>query len=184
MAIPLLVLILCSIFRSCLEPPLALPDPGDSAARVVGKLSQAPEWRGVGTYLDLELQTVDAQPYRGRARLTEFLNDSEQRGLFNALDLGSGDRVEIVVKLHRPGVYQDPGGVRLPAPSGATRHLLDRHDPEPSPHHGSGPGMAHTRSNQKLDSAPGWKRHLPGGRKLPVWFSVWFWAVSTVLRPI
>jgi competence protein ComEC len=108
-AIPLFLVILWTIFRSCLEPPLALPDPGDSAARVVGRLSKAPEWRGVGTYLDIELQTVDEQPYLGRARLTEFLDDPEQRGLFDALDLGSGDRVEIVVKLHRPGVYQDPG---------------------------------------------------------------------------
>ena len=63
----------------------------------------------MGTYLDIELQTVDAQPYQGRARLTEFLDDPEERRLFDALDLGSGDRVEIVVKLHRPGVYQDPG---------------------------------------------------------------------------
>jgi competence protein ComEC len=59
--------------------------------------------------LDLRLLDVDAQPYRGRARLTEFLEDPDQRALFDALDLGSGDRVEIVVKLHRPGVYRDPG---------------------------------------------------------------------------
>src|SRR5262249_13304551 len=48
-------------------------------------------------------------PYRGRARLTEFLQDPEQRALFDALDLGSGDRLEIVVKLHRPAVYRNPG---------------------------------------------------------------------------
>ena len=86
-------------------PPL----PTDTAVRVVGKLTKAPEWRGLGTYLDVELQTVDAQPYRGRARLTEFLDDPAQRDLFNALDLGSGDRLEIVVKLHRPAVYRDAG---------------------------------------------------------------------------
>src|SRR5215510_6301562 len=82
--------------------PTILPVPEETAVRVVGKLRKAPEWRGLGTYLDLELQTVDRLPYRGRARLTEFLNDSEQRELFDKLDLGSGDRVEIVVKLHRP----------------------------------------------------------------------------------
>lgn len=109
MAIPLLLLIVWTIFRSCLEPPLALPDPGDTAVRVVGTLTSAPAWHGVGSYLDLRLHTVDAQPYVGRARLTEFLDDPEQRVLFDALDLGSGDRVEIVVKLHRPGVYRDPG---------------------------------------------------------------------------
>ena len=85
------------------------PVPEDSAVRVVGRLTKAPEWRGVGTYLDVELQTIDAQPYRGRARLTEFLDDPDQRALFDALELGSGDRLEIVVKLHRPAVYRDPG---------------------------------------------------------------------------
>src|SRR5437879_4439403 len=89
--------------------PAGPPIPEDTAVRVVGKLTKAPEWRGLGTYLDLELQTVDRLLYRGRARLTEFLNDSDQRELFDKLDLGSGDRVEIVVKLHRPVVYRDPG---------------------------------------------------------------------------
>jgi competence protein ComEC len=63
----------------------------------------------LGAYLDVELQPVDAQPYRGRARLTEFLDDPGQRELFDALDLGTGDRLEIVVKLHRPAVYRDAG---------------------------------------------------------------------------
>jgi competence protein ComEC len=85
------------------------PDPDNTATRVTGKLTRAPEWHGVGAYLDMELQSVDAQRYRGRARLTEFMDDPAQRGLFDALNLGSGDRVEIVVKLHRPGVYRDPG---------------------------------------------------------------------------
>src|SRR5437870_5399557 len=85
------------------------PVPQDSAVRAMGRLTKAPEWRGLGTYLDVELQTIDAQPYRGRARLTEFLDDPDQRALFDALELGSGDRLEIVVKLHRPAVYRDPG---------------------------------------------------------------------------
>ncbi len=89
----------------------ALPptDPPDATVRLIGRLARAPEWRGLGTYLDVELQMMDAQPYRGRARLTEFLDDPEQRRLFDALALGSGDRLEIVAKLHRPVVYQDPG---------------------------------------------------------------------------
>jgi len=91
-----------------LEPAVP-PDPGDVAVRLIGKLAKAPEWRGLGVYLDVELQTVDAQPYRGHARLTEFLEDSDLKGMFDALDLGSGDRVEILVKLHRPSVYRDPG---------------------------------------------------------------------------
>src|SRR5207247_11326518 len=66
------------------------------------RLTKAPEWRGLGTYLDLELQQVDGQSYRGRARLNEFLDDPEQRRLFEGLGLGTGDRLEILVKLHRP----------------------------------------------------------------------------------
>jgi competence protein ComEC len=77
--------------------------------RVTGRLSSVPEWHGLGAYLDLQLQSIESQPYGGRARLTEFLDDPEQRALFEALNLGSGDRLEIVVKLHRPGVYRDPG---------------------------------------------------------------------------
>ncbi len=88
-------------------PPTNLDD--SSAARVTGSLIKAPEWRGLGVYLDLQLTAIDAQPLRGRARLTEFLESPEQRALFDALQLGSGDRVEIVVKLHRPVVYRDPG---------------------------------------------------------------------------
>jgi len=89
--------------------PTVPPEPDNTATRVTGKLTKAPEWRGLGSYLDLELQSIDTRPCRGRARLTEFLDDVEQRTLFDALNLGSGDRVEIVVKLHRPGVYRDPG---------------------------------------------------------------------------
>ena len=88
-------------------PPAYIDD--TTATRVTGRLTKAPEWRGVGTYLDLELQAIDAQSFHGKARLSEFLDDPEQRALFDALGLGSGDRLEIVVKLHRPGVYRDPG---------------------------------------------------------------------------
>src|SRR5881628_4249974 len=91
-----------------LEPP-APPNPGSDPVRLVGRLLEQPEWRGLGVYLDLRLETVDGRLYRGRARLTEFLEDPELLGLFHALDLGSGDRVEILVKLHRPVVYRDPG---------------------------------------------------------------------------
>src|SRR5207237_649722 len=48
--------------------PSVAPVREDSAVRVVGTLMKAPEWRGLGAYLDVELQTIDAQPYRGRAR--------------------------------------------------------------------------------------------------------------------
>ena len=50
-----------------------------------------------------------AIPYHGRARLTEFLEDPELIALFNGLDLATGDRVEIVVRLRRPTNYRNPG---------------------------------------------------------------------------
>jgi len=61
--------------------PTIPPDPGDVAARVVGTLNRAPEWRGPGTYLDVQLQTIDSRTYYGRARLTEFLDDPELRAM-------------------------------------------------------------------------------------------------------
>ena len=91
-----------------LEPDVP-PDPGDLAVRLIGRLTRAPEWRGLGVYLDVEVLSVDGRPYRGRARLTEFLDDADLRSMFEALRLGSGDRLEILVKLHRPPVYRNPG---------------------------------------------------------------------------
>src|SRR5262245_2519491 len=70
---------------------IAVPStyPGDTAAnRMIGRLAKAPEWRGLGVYIDLQLESIDAHPYLGKARLTEFLDNPEQRSLFEALDLG------------------------------------------------------------------------------------------------
>jgi len=89
------------------SPPPDRPD--TAAARVQGRLTKSPEWRGPGVYLDLQVQYIDEQPVTGRARLTEFLDEPEQRAMFQALKLGSGDRLEVLVKLHRPVVYRDPG---------------------------------------------------------------------------
>jgi len=89
--------------------PAVPPDPGMDAVRLVGRVARAPEWRGLGVYLDVQVLSVDGRPYRGRARLTEFLDDPERLQLFNALDIGSGDLVEIVVALRRPSTYRDPG---------------------------------------------------------------------------
>jgi len=84
-------------------------DLGPEPVRLIGRVLRPPERRGLGVYLDIQLQSVDARPVHGRVRLTEFLEDPELRDLFNALDLGTGDQVEIVVKLHRPAVYRNPG---------------------------------------------------------------------------
>jgi competence protein ComEC len=91
-----------------LEPPVP-PDPGAVAVRLIGTLERRPEWRGPGIYLNVQVDAIDGRSAYGRARLTEFLEEPELIELFNQLDLGSGDRVEIVVKLIRPGVYRNPG---------------------------------------------------------------------------
>ena len=89
--------------------PTVPPDPGTDAVRLLGTVTRAPEWRGLGVYLDVQVLRIDEKPYRGRARLTEFLDNPEQLQLFNTLDLGSGDQLEIVVALRRPSTYRDPG---------------------------------------------------------------------------
>src|SRR5688572_2432789 len=104
----LAVFLLGAGLRSLEQPVPPLP-PGNEASRVVGRLLHRPDWRGLGVYLDLGVESVDDVPYRGRARLTEFLDDPELTALFNELDLASGDRVEIVVRLRRPMNYRNPG---------------------------------------------------------------------------
>src|SRR3954469_2669937 len=49
--------------------PTVPPDPGTDAVRLVGKVTRAPDWRGLGVYIDVEVLRVDGRPYRGRARL-------------------------------------------------------------------------------------------------------------------
>jgi len=102
------VFLLGAGLRSREQPVPSLPA-GNEASRVIGRLLQRPDWRGLGVYLDIDVHSVDGIPYRGRARLTEFLEDPELIALFNTLELGSGDRVEIVVRLRRPINYRNPG---------------------------------------------------------------------------
>src|SRR5262245_14246898 len=44
-------------WRSIERPIPGLP-PGSEASRVVGTLLQRPDWRGIGVYLDLDVQSV------------------------------------------------------------------------------------------------------------------------------
>src|SRR5437870_13647567 len=55
--------------------PAVPPIPEDTGVRVVGKLTKAPEWRGLGSCLGLELRTVGRLAYRGRAGLTGVLDE-------------------------------------------------------------------------------------------------------------
>jgi len=92
-----------------LEQTAPPPPAGSEASRVIGRVLRRPDWRGLGVYLDVAVDSVDGQPSHGQARLTEFLEDPALLQLFNALNLGSGDRLEIVVRLRRPASYHDPG---------------------------------------------------------------------------
>jgi competence protein ComEC len=94
--------------RSLERPVPPLPE-GTEAGRVVGTLLRRPDWRGIGVYLDVAVENVDGHPCWGRARLTEFLDDPELLKLFNTLDLTTGDRLEILVRLRRPAHYRNPG---------------------------------------------------------------------------
>ena len=91
------------------EHPIPPLPPGVEASRVVGTLQRRPDWRGLGVYLDVGVESVDGNSLHGRARLTEFLEQPELLDIFSALDLHSGDRVEIVVRLRRPTSYRNPG---------------------------------------------------------------------------
>jgi competence protein ComEC len=91
------------------EAPVPPLPPGNEASRIIGRLSHRPDWRGLGVYLDIAVDSIDGVPYRGRARLTEFLEEPALTELFNALELGTGDRLEIVVRLRRPANYRNPG---------------------------------------------------------------------------
>jgi competence protein ComEC len=104
----LITVFLIGVARRDAIPPVP-PDPGPEAVRLIGTVERAPEWRGIGITLDLTIVSVDRHPCPGRARLTEFLDNPDLLELFNRLDLGRGDSVEVLVALRRPTVYRDPG---------------------------------------------------------------------------
>ena len=92
------------------RPPNILDD--GFPIRVTAVLEGAPESRVPGTYLNVRLITVGEEPWSGRARLSYFPSDGDPAlaALFSQLDLGSGDRIEVLVRLRRPGIYRNPGG--------------------------------------------------------------------------
>ena len=104
----LAIFLLGAALRSREQPVPPLP-PGNEASRIIGQILHRPDWRGLGVYLDVAVDSIDGIPYRGCVRLTEFIDDPEQKNLFTALSLATGDRVEIVVRLRRPTNYRNPG---------------------------------------------------------------------------
>jgi competence protein ComEC len=77
--------------------------------RIVATLESAPEFRSPGYYLDVRLVQVDGHEREGRARLSHFPQDESQDQLFRDLELGTGDRIEVLVLLSQPRSYRNPG---------------------------------------------------------------------------
>jgi competence protein ComEC len=105
----LIALFLLGAGLRSIERPVPVLPAGPEASRVIATVLRRPEWRGIGVYLDVGIESIDGRLLSGRARLTEFLDAPELLDLFTALDLHSGDRVEIVVRLRRPARYRNPG---------------------------------------------------------------------------
>lgn len=92
------------------RPPYIVDD--GLPVRVEAVLDHAPEFRVPGYYLTVQVVRVNDAPLRGGARLVYFPpeDDPELARLFEDLDLGSGDRIALLVRLRRPTVYRNPGG--------------------------------------------------------------------------
>lgn len=92
------------------RPPYIADD--GLALRVVAVLDGPPEFRAPGYYFVARVLTVNGTPLQGRARLTYFppSADGELARLFEELVLGSGDRVDVLVRLRPPAVYRNPEG--------------------------------------------------------------------------
>ena len=80
-------------------------------SRVTATLEGAPEYRPPGYHLIVDLESVNRRPVRGKARISYFPDEgtAEPAALFDGLDLGSGDRIELLVRLRPPSVYRNPG---------------------------------------------------------------------------
>lgn len=90
---------------SLTAPLIRLGEP----VRIIGYLESPPEWRDAGVRMRVRVEFVEDRAVRGRADLSEFLDTPDLRSLFQDLNLGSGDRVEIVVALRRPRLYRNSG---------------------------------------------------------------------------
>ena len=89
------------------EPPFILDD--GYPVRTVVELEGPPEWLEPGYYLNVRVISIGDREISGRARLSYFPEESELDNLFRDLRLGSGDRLELLVRLRRPREYRNPG---------------------------------------------------------------------------
>lgn len=80
------------------------------ARRVVLRLDAPPEASADGVSFEARVLTADGVAVReGRALLRWFPNDDPTAAIFESLDLGRGDTLEVLVRLRRPNTYRDPG---------------------------------------------------------------------------
>ena len=105
--LPVFVLGTILASRQEIRPP-AIPDDG-YPRRVVAQLERAPEYRAPGYYLNAQILSVGETEWWGRARLSFFPADEDLDRLFQQLDLGAGDRIEVLVRLRPPNSYRNPG---------------------------------------------------------------------------
>lgn len=89
--------------------PPAIDDDG-LARRVTLTLAKPPESQGGAVYFLADILAVDGAPVAsGRARLAWFPDDYGSAEVLENLELGRGDRVEVLVRLRRPNAYRNPG---------------------------------------------------------------------------
>lgn len=93
--------------RQEIRPP-EIPDDG-YPVRIVAVLEGAPEYRAPGYYLNARILSVGEVEWWGRARLSYFPAEEDLERLFRQLDLGSRDRIEVLVRLRPPNSYRNPG---------------------------------------------------------------------------
>jgi competence protein ComEC len=81
-------------------------------ARVEAVLEGAPQFRAPGYDLTARILRVNGVALSGSARLTYSPPDDGRQlaQIFEELELGSGDRIEVLVRLRRPSVYRNPDG--------------------------------------------------------------------------
>ncbi len=106
---PIPIFLLGAVLVSLQEdrPPAIVDD--QYPVRVVAIVEGAPEHRAPGYYLNARIMSIGGTEWSGRARLSYFPAGEYLDRLFRQLDLGSGDRIEVLVRLRPPISYRNPG---------------------------------------------------------------------------